>query len=287
MYTNYKATQNHQENRLNQINHSHQNQNQTNSYNNQHYFKNIYNKRNYQTNVTYKTLEKNIVKNKHIENYLPNNFHASERDSNYKNDNDYEKRNNQSFGITLKNTQIKEQSEEFICDSDLNYKLNFSIKHEEKQIENFSVNNSLQVDSYNSLEEKNNLKNADQSILTEKNYIEDNNTKTNTNSNTPVSASPVIACHKKSINSIKNEFKLDDSRDNNTNNNKKKTNNENSDGKLYNDEKKEELICKVNYIDNFGTNESNNSKLIQQKSIKNFTIFFHNLKKQQYKYSSI
>lgn len=138
---------------------------------------------------------------------------------NYPSDNGFNMKNDeasskQNYLIPdVKNLHMQNKNDKFNCDTETKCKLNFSIKEEETLNDDVFFNNKTQLDSYNSVEEKTMLKNPDQSISIEKNYIEDN-TKTNTNSNTPVSTSPVIACHKKSINSIKNEIKLNDSKDN-------------------------------------------------------------------------
>lgn len=101
------------------------------------------------------------------------------------------------------------------------------IQHKEIDQMDYLRKNSHQVDSLKSIEDNITFKNSVQNTFNEKNYIEDN-TKTNTNSNTPVNISPITAYHKKSINSIKNEIKLDDSKDYNEkiNNNKEKKFNE-------------------------------------------------------------
>jgi len=67
-------------------------------------------------------------------------------------------------------------------------------------------NKNKNFDSFTSNEEKKNSINTEADFLNEKHYVEDN-TKTNTDSNTPVNASPLYASHNKSIHSSKNENK--------------------------------------------------------------------------------
>lgn len=242
MYRNYQDEEFNQKNNFYNRNHNNNNYNY-NYYNNNHQFKNFYNcKRNNKKNDNYNKKEKNIIdnNNKLIENPQVNILQNNKTDKNF-NTNNNNKNSENDFA--------------------LNCKLNFSIKSEEKLIDNFSVNNSIQGDSFNSVEEKNEFKNDDQCIFTEKNYIEDN-TKTNTNSNTPVSASPILACHKKSIISIKNEIKLNDSKDYID-----KSSNENLETNLINQEKKEEQSFKENEKNNFKNYESLHSDVMQKHGI--------------------
>ena len=183
-----------------------QNQYYNKSKNSNNQYKNFPNKKNIQKNFDLNYQERNIKDNKSVEVPLYYNqviYESAEA-------NDYVSKENSVNAE--KNTQVRTQSDEINLKNDKNTKLNSANKQEEKIKDYISVDNSIQVDSYNSVEENNTLKNAYPGNFNEKNFIEDN-TKTNTNSNSSVNVSPIIPYNKKSINSIKNENKLDDSRE--------------------------------------------------------------------------